>query len=423
MAVPFARRRRSHWLTVGIASLIGCVITGCAGAHSSTGSAGSTPRSRAGVASRPAATAATAPSRTTVRPTASRTTSAAAAAVSAPGGPVPSGFAAADYSFVSDTLGWVLGTAPCSRPPCTSLVRTQDGGRTFVGVPAPKVALTYPCAKPCGPHAWANQVRFADPRDGWAYGSVLYVTHDGARTWHQVPGFQDVVAVLPGASDVIVLSTDYSSGCTPGVCPLAAARAPTGNDRFIRLSLPSFYANQLGWPARQGHQIWLLIGGSRANTLLRSNDDGSHWITYTVPCQLSNLGASDLQATPDGTIWTVCSQQSSTAQPPGYLLVSPDGGATWKLPTAIPHGRNPRQGVLGIAAATASRGYATIGDGQVVRTDDAGGHWQPSLTSSSPVESLGVEDAMTAHALAAAPATGMWSTTDGGMHWQMHAIR
>src|SRR5665213_772581 len=47
---------------------------------------------------------------------------AAAPAVAAPaGGPVPSGFEPASVSFISADDGWVLGSAPCSNPVCTSI--------------------------------------------------------------------------------------------------------------------------------------------------------------------------------------------------------------------------------------------------------------------------------------------------------------
>ncbi len=34
-------------------------------------------------------------------------------------------------TFVSTDDGWALGTAPCSHKPCTSIVRTRNGGRTW----------------------------------------------------------------------------------------------------------------------------------------------------------------------------------------------------------------------------------------------------------------------------------------------------
>src|SRR5439155_13711178 len=58
-----------------------------------------------------------------------------------PGGPVPPGFLAASVTFVSPSNGWVLGSAPCASPPCTSIVRTTDGGHTWKGIPAPRAPL------------------------------------------------------------------------------------------------------------------------------------------------------------------------------------------------------------------------------------------------------------------------------------------
>src|SRR5689334_22044197 len=57
------------------------------------------------------------------------------------GGPVPKGFVAHDLTFVSANEGWLLGTAPCSTKPCTSIVHTTDGGKTWAGIPAPKAEL------------------------------------------------------------------------------------------------------------------------------------------------------------------------------------------------------------------------------------------------------------------------------------------
>src|SRR5262245_61270814 len=62
-------------------------------------------------------------------------------AVGPAGGPVPAGFTVHDLTFVTDDEAWALGTAPCSSRPCTSLVRTSDGGRHWVGIRPPIVGL------------------------------------------------------------------------------------------------------------------------------------------------------------------------------------------------------------------------------------------------------------------------------------------
>src|SRR6185437_2971484 len=68
---------------------------------------------------------------------------AASPAAAAPtGGSVPSGFNPASVTFISAADGWVLGSAPCANPVCTSVVRTTDGGRSWSDVPAPTEKLS-----------------------------------------------------------------------------------------------------------------------------------------------------------------------------------------------------------------------------------------------------------------------------------------
>jgi photosystem II stability/assembly factor-like uncharacterized protein len=338
---------------------------------------------------------------------------------------VPKGFTAVEYTFISNDVGWALGSAPCSQPPCTSLLRTRDGGRTWVGVPAPRVELHYPCARPtCGSIPFAGHVIFADERNGWVYGSVLYVTHDGALHWHQVPPLQGIVGVLAGNGTVLVLHqfTRHEGQCVEPDCSIVASEADSGSDSFRQVPLPTFAYGNYGWPARHADKIWLLVGGSKNNTLFRSVDAGQHWSTLHVPC--ANSGAAQLDVTASGELWTVCPSESSTNDPPGYLLVSPDGGTTWNPPRPIPHGHDPQQGVLGIAVSADGHGYANVASDTLLVTNDDGQHWQRSLyIPKRYLESIGSQDATHAHALAGAPSTGMWRTTDGGAHWTLSAFR
>lgn len=75
----------------------------------------------------------------------------------------------------------------CARPPCTSVLRTLDGGGHWVGLPAPRAALTLVETASSATTGDVSRIRFADPSNGWAYGPGLWATHDGARSWHQVP--------------------------------------------------------------------------------------------------------------------------------------------------------------------------------------------------------------------------------------------
>src|SRR5437867_4156130 len=78
---------------------------------------------------------------------------------------VPAGFGVLSTSWVSEGVGWALGVVPCSGGRCVSLVRTGDGGTTWVPVAAPPV----PPATATDALA-AQRVRFANLSDGWVFG-------------------------------------------------------------------------------------------------------------------------------------------------------------------------------------------------------------------------------------------------------------
>ena len=134
------------------------------------------------------------------------------------GGPVPSGFLAASVTFTSDSQGWVLGTAPCPMAPCTSVLRTSDGGANWSAIPAPKVPLI-------GGASQVRELRFADPLDGFAYQLELWTTHDGGARW-QHPS--SVAGISPyQVNDLVTTSS--------GVYALVTGKIGAGTDAHVRL--------------------------------------------------------------------------------------------------------------------------------------------------------------------------------------------
>lgn len=91
-------------------------------------------------------------------------------------------------TFVSPEQGWVLGTLPCSAAPaCLALLRTEDGGRSWVSV-TPPPSYPYPAAgADGGVSGGVSEVRFANSQDGWVFGPDLWSTHNGGATWTQIP--------------------------------------------------------------------------------------------------------------------------------------------------------------------------------------------------------------------------------------------
>ena len=72
---------------------------------------------------------------------------------------------------------WMLGTARCivGAGRCGAIVRTTDGGSTFAGIPSPPVSV-----------GDVTQLRFANPRDGYAFDPELWETTNGGASWVHV---------------------------------------------------------------------------------------------------------------------------------------------------------------------------------------------------------------------------------------------
>ena len=242
------------------------------------------------------------------------------------GGPVPKGFTPASVTFVSARTGWVLGTAPCASAPCTSVVRTSDGGQTWVGIPAPRTPLS-----PADSNGGVTYLRFANLANGWAFGPQLWVTHDGGAHWNQI--------TLPGAApggDVMDVET------AGGVVYAAVA----GTNGMIQIESSPVGVNQ--WTVSptevpigagpvpsvqivlQGGSGWLIendrtvVGGARLV--------GGAWVAWQPPCagaegpaMLAASSATRLVAVCDYGLW------GSSTTPFEQLYGSTDGGTTFQL--------------------------------------------------------------------------------------------
>ena len=304
-------------------------------------------------------------------PSAGATVNGAADTAAGPAaGPVPAGFEPASVTFVSPLVGWVLGTAPCRTPPCTSVLRTRDGGRTWAGISAPPAGLSN------GTTGGVAHLRFADDRNGWAYGgtqsaSVLYATHDGGATWHPVPlpvsGQLSALETAAGLVHAVVITNDGT---------VRIATSPAGSDRWTVATVtipvgagPVPHAQLV----LQGTTGWVIevdrtvVGGARLVN--------GAWAAWSPPCAQVQ-GPAILAASSPTDLVASC-QVGLWSEPSGeHLFVSHDGGATF---AEAPGPADPTPG--SVAIASPGRAEAVLGAvsaqgvAMLVATFDGGSSW------------------------------------------------
>lgn len=234
--------------------------------------------------------------------------------------------------FVDASHGWVLAQASTEGE---TLLRTQDGGRTWTGL-----------GNPVAYSDWAYRVAFADSRDGWLYtestAPYAYRSQDGGTTWDRVAlpgppggwptaqGERVSVAAHPtqgaGVSVTVVvgpsvgLSTFGSS--RPQADPQPASRfqlsSVDGGRSWKAFSVPDAQGSIAYMDARNW---WWIGSGAQA----KSADAGGTWSTVRpllVPAPLPE----SVQVIDATHVWFGA---MAGARP--LVEGTDDGGASWTM--------------------------------------------------------------------------------------------
>ncbi len=326
----------------------------------------------------------------------------------------------ASLSFVSADEGWVLGTAPCTRRPCTSLLRTLDGGGHWVGVPAPLAPLDVQ-----GSQAGAvSSIRFADTRHGFAFGPGLWVTSDGASHWHQV-------RELGGLRRFLVLSLEATgngsvyalvAGGTPNegpTGPLMLLRAAPHTSAFTRIDELAPNGDGSEFLVSAGASAYVASGGR----LLSFGPVGRHSrrLPSKAGCELASSRASALLA--------ICGQsEASGSMGDREAFGTTDGGAHW---TRLPDpGKGDGYATEGVAET--NTGHAVLGtisgaDSGLLASFDGGRRWRLVLSYRSGIvlgfADLGFENNLDGSVIYEPAGLGtaargiLLRTSDGGRSW------
>jgi photosystem II stability/assembly factor-like uncharacterized protein len=239
---------------------------------------------------------------------------------------------------------------------CTILMATTDAGTSWHQAGQLRPAIV-------GDNPAVAKVRFATPRDGWAFGPQLWSTHDGGKTWRQIQQPQPVSDVEASAGTAYALAGDQ------------LLRAQVGSDAWQNV-------RQVGASATialHGHSIWLIERLPDRAQLLTS-PDGATWQTLPDPC--ARLGAdwtlSAIAPVTTSHVFLLCGGGVGAGSESKKVLFSADAGRTTAAAAADP----ARAGIAsGFAAASDSvvAVAAVSGASEVYRSGDAGRSWQTPL--------------------------------------------
>jgi hypothetical protein len=407
----------------------------------------------------------------TEEPSASATSGAASSPGATPGATTSSratnGYLPPDYvpsSVTWDSLstGWVIGPAGtpghCGAQQdssiCTSIAITQDGGVTWSGLPAPTTNEV-------------TSLRFLNGTYGWAFGSELWATDDGADHWHLVDtGNLSVpqLETINGRAYALFADCRNIDGNPDAACTSYTLETATaGSDNWtpvggVPADLTGGSADFTQAAGQQDAAILELAGATGTQpatgylvapdgTLYAGPLDGTAWHQVaTLPCVPGPGNGSGgepegLQLAPAGTtpsgatrLAMVCHENASPAGATSVYL-STDNGSTW----------TEQAGVASMPATTVPLSLTSLPDGTLIlaaiTTGDgalSGGiyllapgatQWQPATLSDPSGQTygftyVGMTSATQGVALGGNPDLhAIWMTTDGGQTWTIRPIQ
>ncbi len=322
-------------------------------------------------------------------------------------------------------VGAVIGQAgpPCATADCTSLAGTSSYGAHWYGVSAPVAP------GPSG-DAGVSQLRFANMKDGWAFGPALYETTGGGWPWQQVnTGGQRVIDLEAAGQDALAIfatcagsGASYASDCTS----FALYEGSAGSTTFSPVPVPAAYQHM---STSQPASAELVIAAGTGYLLTPSGAvlsgpvSGGAWtLAGQAPC-------APAAATPGGALLAADAQQLLLTCPPQagvagdqIALYTSATGASWQLVDPVPVSGGPTSLSLAVGGqdvlATTSGLYYSADGGKTWRAASLDGGAPPGGFSY-----VGMTTAALAVAVPAQASLGeVYVTTDGGRTWSPSPI-
>lgn len=312
---------------------------------------------------------------------------------------------------------------------------THDGGLSFAS-PVQVTSFDSQNSRP------ANLLAFNGLGDGFVYGPELFASHDHGVSWSLVPGFSNVVSVIPFGRSVWVLQ----GTCLPGsvTCTAGIETSSDGGRTWATVALPASGRIGGGYAMiRTSPSATLLVGSPNPQTFgpapmssltLLTTDGGRTWRQGSAPC----VGVSTfLSQAEDGTVWLACASVPGAGNQAKMLARSFDGGVHWTPEHCPSHASPPtfptcyfsgemNAGYLGSLVATSSTtAFLAGGRNNVLVTRDGGKTWSqtnPKIgdmdNGTGPLFFANPTDGWVIFAASnSGAANALWRTTNGGRTW------
>lgn len=328
----------------------------------------------------------------------------------------------------SSDVVYVLGNVGCTTASCLRLVRTTTALLKYTTLALPPVTAVRGT-----PSGSLGQVVFATAYDGYALDevkgiTVLYVTHDGARSWRrQAIAKGAAIGELVATSRniyVIAMRCAAMANLNAGCGHYELFRSGLAADDWMSTPIPNGDASPYGYlgrPAAYGDTVWL--SEQLHNSLLfTSRNGGASYSTRVVPKLVSTAGCN-LTATSSATLWAEC--------PTGMMVsffFSSDAGKSW---TSLLSPGPQFAGTGGGAFDPVSPDLAYIDFGQMTRTNNIARVTNAGrdLTAVGTLKCLDVYSMVffdRVHGLSVCSDythTYFERSIDGGAHWKRFALR
>jgi photosystem II stability/assembly factor-like uncharacterized protein len=319
-----------------------------------------------------------------------------------------------DASPINALTGWVL-LSNCIQPmtgQCHySVVGTSDGGRTWSK--AVQVGPPLDVSDSGSP----RKLTFINRNDGFFYGSTsAFATHDGGRTWTALGIEAGWFAEIKGRGTTAWV---ISYPCAKAVvCPYEVRSSPdAGRTWSAPHPLPvSFSPDDALAIADTG----LLVSSVPTGDIELTLDRGTTWRSIPTHCP-ANTSRSVVTTTDGNELWELCQGASEIGS--SKLFVSTDGGKSWSLGTSRLPGienkppiyHSPDYSTMLVASLP---GTAVMASNQttIAITHDGGRTWSYVGEAGLLFQSLSFANATDGWAVD--NSSNVWTTSDGGDHWQ-----